>query len=96
MASNGIEALAGAQLSAYDSCRPIAPPSAADPAFDLTSAYRVLARIRAAREHRGEHVAGRKIGFTDRNIRPEYGIDSPIWGPVNDTTLVERVIAAAR
>lgn len=86
---DSIALLAGAQLSAYDICRPIAPPSAADPTFDLPMAYRVLARIRQAREHRGERMVGRKVGFTNRNIWPEYGVDSPIWAPVYDTTLVE-------
>ncbi|HEY8427648.1 MAG TPA: fumarylacetoacetate hydrolase family protein [Sandaracinaceae bacterium] len=89
MAPTSIDALAGAQLSAYDACRPLAPPSATDPDFDLATAYRVLARIREAREHRGERMVGRKIGFTNRNIWPEYGVDSPIWAPVYDTTLVE-------
>jgi 2-oxo-3-hexenedioate decarboxylase len=89
MALDRVEILAGAQLSAYDTCRPIAPPSVADPTFDLATAYRVLARIRDARAHRGERMVGRKIGFTNRNIWPEYGVDSPIWAPVYDTTLVE-------
>jgi 2-oxo-3-hexenedioate decarboxylase len=89
MASDRIEALAGAQLSAYDACRPIAPPSATDATFDLVMAYRVLARIRNAREHRGERMVGRKIGFTNRNTWPQYGVDSPIWAPVYDTTLID-------
>jgi 2-oxo-3-hexenedioate decarboxylase len=89
MALDSLDALAGAQLSAYDNCRPLAPPSATDPTFDLAAAYRVLARMCAAREHRGERMVGRKIGFTNRNIWPEYGVDSPIWAPVYDTTLVE-------
>ena len=89
MAAAPIAALAGVQLHAYDTCRPLGPPSATDPAFDLATAYRVLARICAAREARGERMVGRKIGFTNRNIWPEYGVDSPIWAPVYDTTLTE-------
>ena len=89
MSAASVEALAGAQLAAYDACRPIAPPSEVDPGFDLATAYRVLARIQDAREHRGERTLGRKIGFTNRNIWSEYGVDSPIWAPVYDTTLVD-------
>ena len=34
---------------------------------------------------------GRKIGFTNRNIWPQYGATSPIWHPVYDRTLVHAV-----
>lgn len=40
------------------------------------------------RRSRGERPAGRKIGFTNRNIWPEYGATSPIWAHVYDTTLI--------
>lgn len=79
---------AEAQLAAYDRVEPIAPPSASDPGFDLRQGYAVLARVLAERQRRGERLVGRKIGFTNRNIWPQYGVDSPIWAPVYDTTLV--------
>lgn len=84
-----LQSLAREQLNAYDRCRPIEPPSATDPLFDLERAYQVLALICDERGRRGERMVGRKIGFTNRNIWPEYGVDSPIWAPVYDTTLVE-------
>jgi 2-oxo-3-hexenedioate decarboxylase len=89
MATASIAALAGAQLHAYDTRRPLGPPSATDPAVDRASAYLVLAQVVQARAARGERMVGRKIGFTNRNIWPEYGVDSPIWAPVYDTTLVD-------
>jgi 2-oxo-3-hexenedioate decarboxylase len=88
MAPASIQSLAQAQLSAYDAHRLIEPPSALDPTLDLAQAYRVLAQIQDERRRRGERTVGRKIGFTNRNIWPEYGVDSPIWAPVYDTTLV--------
>jgi hypothetical protein len=55
--------------------------------FDLEGAYRVTAAVRAAREARGEHPVGRKIGFTNRTIWAEYNVDAPIWGYVYDRTV---------
>jgi 2-oxo-3-hexenedioate decarboxylase len=95
-AAASIAALAGAQLHAYDTCRPLGPPSAIDPTFDLTTAYQVLAHVAQARTARGERMVGRKIGFTNRNIWPEYGVDSPIWAPVYDTTLVDAARGTAQ
>jgi 2-keto-4-pentenoate hydratase len=42
-------------------------------------------------EHRlaaGWIAVGRKIGFTNRNIWPLYGVYQPIWGYVYDRTLI--------
>ena len=58
------------------------------PGFDWEDGYDVAAEILAARQARGERPAGRKIGFTNRNIWPEYGATSPIWAHVYDRTLV--------
>jgi 2-oxo-3-hexenedioate decarboxylase len=74
-------------LSAIDDHQQIAPLSEQDPQFDIDAAYRVTAKIRRVREARGERVLGRKIGFTNRTIWPEYGVYAPIWGYVYDTTV---------
>jgi 2-oxo-3-hexenedioate decarboxylase len=58
------------------------------PRFGLDDAYAVAARVHA------QHIAsdavprGRKIGFTNANIWPEYGVNQPIWGWVYAHTLV--------
>jgi 2-oxo-3-hexenedioate decarboxylase len=74
-------------LSAFDDRVQIAPISKQNPQFDIDAAYRVTAEIRRLREARGERVLGRKIGFTNRTIWPEYGVYAPIWGYVYDTTV---------
>ena len=74
-------------LSALDDRVQIAPISNQNPQFDIDAAYRVTAEIRRLREARGERVLGRKIGFTNRTIWPEYGVYAPIWGYVYDTTV---------
>lgn len=56
--------------------------------FDWDDAYDVAADILQLRRDRGERTVGRKIGFTNRNIWPEYGATSPIWAHVYDRTLV--------
>ena len=60
-----------------------------NPHFDWDAGYRAAAEIVRLRRARGEKTIGRKIGFTNRNIWPQYGVDSPIWAPVYDTTLID-------
>ncbi|WP_300013541.1 hypothetical protein [uncultured Roseobacter sp.] len=33
---------------------------------------------------------GRKLGFTNKRLWPEFGIDAPIWGDLFDTTVTEK------
>ena len=40
--------------------------------------------MRDARLARGERVLGRKIGFTNRTIWAEFGVDAPMWGYLYD------------
>lgn len=49
--------------------------------------YAVTAALRKLRVARGENPIGRKIGFTNRNIWPEYHVYEPIWGDMYDTTV---------
>ena len=59
----------------------------ADPGFDLPTAYRNALALRQLRIERGEQPRGYKVGFTNRNIWPRYGVYAPIWGTVYDSTL---------
>lgn len=63
-----------------------AAPSDAD-GLDMAGAYQQALAVRALRMARGEQPRGYKIGFTNRNIWPAYGVFAPIWGTVWDTTL---------
>jgi 2-oxo-3-hexenedioate decarboxylase len=56
------------------------------PGFTLADAYRVTALANAMRRARGFAPVGRKIGFTNRRIWPEYNVFAPIWGYVYDRT----------
>ena len=80
-------AIAAEALAALDEHRQIAPFSSRCDGFDLDTAYRAAAHIRAIRSARGEVPIGRKIGFTNRTIWAEYGVWAPIWGHVYDRTV---------
>jgi 2-oxo-3-hexenedioate decarboxylase len=81
------EAIAAEALAAMDGARQIAPFSARYPGLTLEDAYRILARLCELRTARGERVIGRKIGFTNRTIWAEYGVHTPMWGFLFDTTV---------
>lgn len=57
--------------------------------LDLAEAYRVLSRLRAVFEARGERIIGRKIGFTNRQMWSAFGVEAPVWGYATDRTTRE-------
>jgi 2-oxo-3-hexenedioate decarboxylase len=75
-----IAAIAREALGALDNARPIEPFTARFPDFDGEQAYAAVAAIRSLRLARGERPIGRKIGFTNRDLWTQYGIDRPVWG----------------
>lgn len=75
-------------LAALDTGELIPPIAEHDPDFDWGQAYDVAAELLRLRTARGERPIGRKVGFTNRNIWPEYGATSPIWAHVYDTTVM--------
>lgn len=56
--------------------------------FDEAAAYEVAHLIHQARVAEGAVPVGRKLGFTNREIWPVYGVYAPIWAHVYDTTVV--------
>jgi 2-oxo-3-hexenedioate decarboxylase len=79
--------LATELLDALDRNVLIEPITARYPAFDEAAAYQVNAELFRRRCARGERPIGRKIGFTNRTIWPEYGVYTPMWAHVYDTTV---------
>ncbi len=75
-------------LDAYDRGMVISSPSGRVAQFDWPAAYEVAAEMVEIRRARGEQPVGRKIGFTNRNIWPQYGATSPIWAHVYDSTVI--------
>lgn len=85
--------LAARLLDALDHGHQIDPISAHDPDFSLTAAYALQDVLTARRCARGAVIVGLKVGFTNRLIWQEYGIDAPIHGPVFDTTLAQDTVS---
>jgi len=82
-----IEAYAKELLDAAKHAGSIPTFTSRDPTFDMVQAYAIAGRVHRARVARGEKPVGRKIGFTNRRIWPEYQVYEPIWGHVYDTTV---------
>jgi 2-oxo-3-hexenedioate decarboxylase len=83
-------AKAAETLNAIDQQKALAPFTG----IEMPQAYAVVAEMKRLRTARGEKVAGRKIGFTNRTIWDEYKVFAPIWGYMYDTTLFD--ISAGR
>lgn len=81
------EAIATELLEALDGNAMIGTITGRDPGFDADAAYLVSAEILRRRRARGERPVGRKVGFTNRTIWAEYGVSSPIWACVYDSTV---------
>jgi 2-oxo-3-hexenedioate decarboxylase len=85
----GTDTIAADLLAALDNHHRLETFTSRLPGFDLAAAYRVTAALRRLRTERGERVVGRKLGFTNRTIWPEFGVYAPIWGDMFDTTVHE-------
>lgn len=89
-----VESIADEVLAALTSHRQIPTFSSRPTGLSLVEAYRVTPLLRSAFEARGETIVGRKIGFTNRDMWPVYGVTSPIWGYATDHTT--RALASVR
>jgi 2-keto-4-pentenoate hydratase len=88
-----VEAVATEVFATLGSGRQIAPFSARPDGLTLDEANRVLPLLRQKFIARGEKIVGRKVGFTNRTIWPEYGVYAPNWGYMTDRTVSD--LAAA-
>lgn len=55
--------------------------------FSVDAGYAVVGQLHATLLQRGDRPVGRKIGFTNRQIWEEYGVDSPLWAYVYERTV---------
>ncbi|MEX1254119.1 MAG: fumarylacetoacetate hydrolase family protein [Dehalococcoidia bacterium] len=87
MAQLDVPALAREMLDALDGAALVTPPSQRWPDLDFPTAYEVAREATRLRQARGEQPAGRKIGYTNRRIWPQYNVHQPIWDHVYAHTL---------
>lgn len=88
MDTSTLDSIAAQVRAAQDGAQPLQRLTLQHPGFDLDAAYAVALRMHEARLAAGDRPVGRKIGFTNAAIWPEYGVHHPIWGPVYARTLV--------
>jgi 2-keto-4-pentenoate hydratase len=81
------KSIAAEAFAALVGTRQIPPFCSRPDGLSVDDAYRVTPRVRKLYEAGGAKVIGRKIGFTNRTIWPEYGVYAPIWGYVFDRSL---------
>lgn len=84
-----LNAIAAQVVSALASHRQIPPFSHSLGEPGIADAYRLPALLRTTFEARGEKITGRKIGFTNRQMWAEHGVQAPIWGYCTDHTTFE-------
>jgi 2-oxo-3-hexenedioate decarboxylase len=82
-----LDAIAIEVCALQDGVRQAAPLTSRHPGFGLGDAYAVAARLHRHRLAAGAQPRGRKIGFTNSRIWPEYDVHQPIWGHVYAHTL---------
>ncbi len=79
--------VAAESFAALTERRQIRPFTDAHPDLDFAFGYAAAAEFRRLREARGEKQAGRKIGFTNRKLWVEFGVDCPAWGDMYEQTI---------
>lgn len=62
---------------------------------DLRLAYRQAQDMDRVRQQRGAQPRGYKIGFTNTDMWVRYGVTSPIWGRIWNTTIIDGSSAGA-
>src|SRR3712207_2831418 len=96
MAPQRLDELAAEIRAAQDQARQLAPFTSREADFGIEDGYAVAARLHRARVDAGAIPRGRKIGFTNANIWPEYDVHQPVWGWVYQHTLLPGDAAPAR
>jgi 2-keto-4-pentenoate hydratase len=88
MTNTRVSDIAARMQSARDEGRQIPPFSAAYEGLDLPTAYAVADALHRTRLSRGDVALGRKIGFTNPDMWPLFGVDAPVWAHVYQSTVV--------
>src|SRR5436190_5019689 len=88
--------LARELISLHESPHEVPPFSERYPGLTAEAGYHAAHALHEHRIALGWRPVGRKIGFTNRNIWPRYGVYEPIWGTVYDRTLLRAVDNFAR
>ncbi len=88
--------LARELISLHESPHEVPSFSERYPGLTADAGYQAAQALHEHRVARGWRPVGRKIGFTNCNIWPRYGVYEPIWGTVYDRTMLRAVDNFAR
>lgn len=84
-----IHAIARSVKTAQDNVQQMAPLTSQYSELDAPAAYAVSRLVHEARLSEGAIPLGRKIGFTNSDMWPLYGVHEPVWGYVYGSTVVQ-------
>ena len=87
LAATDLQAIARQVKTAQDQGLPLTQITSQHTGFDAPAAYAVADLIHAMRLAEGAHAVGRKIGFTNPAMWPQYGVSDPVWAYVYDRTV---------
>lgn len=91
-----LRALANELTDAYrDRRTDVAPPSSRGGMFDLAAAYAVGADLRQRRFDSGRTLVGRKVGYANKAMWRVLKLDTLVWAPMYDDTVVHAANDAA-
>jgi 2-keto-4-pentenoate hydratase len=79
-------AIARELLTARAKSKALLPYTSMPRGLTVEEAYDISAEVLKLRRAGGEQVTGRKIGFTNESIWPQYGVQAPMWNYMFDTT----------
>lgn len=66
-------------------------PSQRHPGFSAEDGYAIAREIQNERIAAGWHVAGWKLGFTNREVWRDLDLDQPFWAPIYEETISEEL-----
>jgi len=95
MQESNIKRIASELIRSQDDCIQLSPITARYSSFNITDAYKVAKLIHEQRLEEGWVPVGRKIGFTNTNMWPIYGVCEPVWAFMYDRTVTQLTEAQA-
>ncbi len=83
-----LEVLAAEMIRAQDQAEQLPRFSGCYPQLTTTQAYEIANHIHASRVAKGQVSVGRKIGFTNADLWPRFGVTAPIWSHIYADNLI--------
>jgi 2-keto-4-pentenoate hydratase len=89
LTSTDLAAIAARMQAAWDNGELIRPFSSQYEGLDMEAAYVVAHQLHLQRLKKGDTAVGRKIGFTNPDMWPLFGVKDPVWGHLYESTVIQ-------